>query len=541
MASLINHIGELPLFEKEYADKRITASVKPWLLPLVMQGDKEMWLLFDREHEDWDLNTVQGLAEDFRAAGWKVSAKAAARVVISDIRHGGRQEESRTAIERDSVYKDEFTNILMTAIDRGASDIHVEVRLDEAQVRLSLPGGKVPIKKLTPSFASAMVRHLYQWEAGNGKGTAESFYKGEIQPQKARLDFPTPRGNTELRVQITPAFPEGGVDMVARILLVRSASYLKEISRARSLEDLGYLPEDQQNIWLAVNMPNGMCLLVGVVNSGKSTTIANILRALLHRSMFRLKVVTLEDPPETEIVGATQTNVEKMRLGLELSGVSEDIDSRIYAEGIKVALRMDMDKLFIGEIRGAEMAMPLTNAIRSGHYVFATLHAGSSVEAFGRLWNLGLDIGDLASPSFVNLIVYQKLVSGLCPHCKVPGADWPEVLAPHREDILAWYERQGARPVFYHRHPQGCEHPGCNGGVSRRVLIAETCLLTDALREVLLERNLIRLRQAWIAGGGRPIAHHGLLRVGAGEVDMADLIMEAVRWPDLLEWVNHGR
>ena len=541
MTVLIEHIGELHVFEKEHEDRRMDKNMRQWLLPLVLRGDKEMVLLYDREHPEWSINAVYAVAQEMRDAGWKVDMNPAAKVVISDIRHGKKREDSKISIERDSIYKEEFTHILVTAIERDASDIHIEVRLDSADVRLSIPGGKTSIKKLTPSFASSMVRYLYQWQGSGSKGSAEGYYKGDIEPQRARMEFPTPRGTAELRVQITPVFPEGGIDMVTRILLVRSASYYQKLSVARSLDDLGYLPEDQKNIWMAVNLPNGLLLLVGVVNSGKSTTVANLLRALIHRTKQRIKVVTLEDPAETEIIGASQITVEKMRLGLEKSGVTENLDSRMYAEGIKIALRMDMDKLFIGEIRGAEMASPLTDVIRSGHYTFATLHAGSAVEAFGRLWNLGLDITDLASPSFVNLIVYQKLVSALCPHCKVRDDTFPEELEPHRQDILRWYAHQGVAPDFYRRNAAGCEHPKCNGGVSSRKLIAETFFVTDALREVLLERNLIRLRQAWITGGGRPVAHHGLIRVGSGEVDMQDLILEGVRWPDLLEWVHYAR
>ncbi|MCY0873172.1 MAG: ATPase, T2SS/T4P/T4SS family, partial [Acidithiobacillus caldus] len=423
------------------------------------------------------------------------------------------------------------------AIQMGASDIHIESRLDEATVRLAVAGGKITVRKLTSNFAVSMIRYLYDWEAATGKGSAEGYYRGDLQPQKARIEYQTPVGVAELRVQITPAFPEGSVDMVIRILRVRSD--VRVAHKAKSLEELGYLPEDAQNIRMAILLPNGCSIWSGVVNSGKSTSIVNVLTWRIMEALYRIKVVSLEDPPESEIPGATQVPVEKMKLGLEMGGVKEDLDSRIYAEGLRIALRMDIDILFIGEIRGSEMAVPLTNVIRSGHYVYSTIHAGSAVEAVGRLWNLGLDITDMASPSFLNLIVYQKLLPWLCPHCRVPMAEFPELLRPYEEEMRAWYARRGLEPTFYSRNAQGCDHKDCRGGVVGRKLIAETLFLTDDLRERILERNLITLRRAWIAGGGRPIAHHGLIRAGAGEVDLKEMIEMGVRWTDLLEWVRH--
>jgi len=536
----IEHIGEIPEFlgEIPFPRKEKDKALKEWLFPLELQGDREMCLLYNPEHPQFDTFRVHALAQEFSMNGWKVQTMAASEIVITDLRHGKKREES-LQIEKESPYRTAFTDILVQAIQIKASDIHVEVRLEEALVRLAIPGGKMVLKKMTPSFALSMIRFLYDWEAGSGKGTSEGYFKGEIQPQKARIEFQTPLGTAELRVQITPAFPEGGVDMVIRILLVRSPSYVAEISKPKRLDELGYLAEDIENIRRAVHLPNGSAIWSGVVNSGKSTSIVNLLRASIAEANYRIKVVTLEDPPEAEIRGATQIPVEKMRLALELGGVKDDLDGRIYAEGIKIALRMDIDKLFIGEIRGSEMAVPLTNAIRSGHYVFATIHAGSAVEAIGRLWNLGIELSDLASPTFVNLIVYQKLLPQLCSHCRIPSDTLPDLVLDHAEDILRWYDRAGIRPTFYRRNESGCEH--CHGGIGGRKLIAETFFLTDTLREKLLERNLVSLRRAWINEGGRPIAHHGLIRAGAGEVDFADLLREGVRWTDLMEWVNHGQ
>ena len=537
--SRIEHIGEIPEFRGEHNLSRKDKTLREWLLALELRGDHEMALLYDPDHSRFDAFQMHAISQELVQSGWKVRTLAASGVVLTDLRHGKKREEESLQMDRESPYRTAFTDILMQAIQMKASDIHVEVRLDEASVRLAVPGGKMALKKMTPSFALSMIRFLYDWEAGSGKGSSEGYFKGEIQPQKARVEYQTPLGTAELRVQITPAFPEGGVDMVVRILLVRSPTYIAEISKPKTMEELGYLPEDIENIRRAVHLPNGSAIWSGVVNSGKSTSIVNILRASIAESLYRIKVVTLEDPPEAEIPGATQIPVEKMRLALELGGVKEDLDGKIYAEGIKIALRMDIDKLFIGEIRGSEMAIPLTNAIRSGHYVFATIHAGSAVEAMGRLWNLGLELSDLASPTFVNLIVYQKLVPALCPHCRISTDTVPDLVVQESAAIGRWYERKGIIPTFFRRNPQGCEK--CRGGIASRKLIAETFFLTDALREKLLERNLVSLRRAWLEGGGRPIAHHGLMRVGAGEVDMEDLLREGVRWTDLLEWVHHGQ
>lgn len=539
MTKLIEHIGEIPVFKGEIHRKDIDKKVYEWLLPLELQGERELFILYDSQHANFDLFEMYSVVQLFQSEGWKVRNEPAQSMVLTDIRHGKKREES-VQLDKESPYRTVFTDIITKAIEIGASDIHVESRVEDAVVRLSIPGGKIEIKRLTSAFAISMIRFLYDWEAGSGKGSSEGYYKGDIQPQKARIEYQTPLGVAELRVQITPAFPEGGVDMVIRILLVRSPAYMAQLSKARSLESLGYLPEDILNIRKAVHLPNGMSIWAGVVNSGKSTSIANIIRAAIAEMRWRIKVVTLEDPPETEILGATQIPTDKMRLGLEMAGVKDEIDGRLYAEGIKVALRMDLNMLFIGEIRGSEMAGPVTDAVRSGHPTFATIHAGSSVEALGRLWNLGLDIMDLASPTFVNLIAYQKLVPGLCPHCRIPTETLPELVSDYADDIRKWYQAQGIVPHFYERNEAGCDHPGCYDGITRRLLIAETFFLTDDLRVKLLERDLVTLRRAWLEGGGRPIAHHGLIRAGAGEVAMSDLLQEGVRWTDMIEWVRYG-
>jgi general secretion pathway protein E len=538
--NIAEHIGELPEFSGESIRNDMDKKTREWMAVLDLQGERESLVAFDPSHADYDIFQVKSIVQQLQLEGRHSQSHAVRSIVLTDIRHGKKQEESSVSLEKESPYRTVFTDILTQAIEMKASDIHVEARINDATVRLAIPGGKITIKKMTSTFATSMIRFLYDWEAGSGKGSSEGYYKGDIQPQKARIEYATPLGTAELRVQITPAFPEGGVDMVIRILLVRSPSYMAQLSKARSLESLGYLFEDIANIRNAVHLPNGSSIWAGVVNSGKSTSIANIIRAAIAEMRGRIKVVTLEDPPETEILGATQIPVDKMRLGLEMGGVKDEIDGRIYAEGIKIALRMDIDKLFIGEIRGAEMAVPLTNAIRSGHYVFATIHAGSSVEALGRLWNLGLDIMDLASPTFVNLVVYQKLVPALCEHCRIAADEFPTMIQVHSEKILAWYQKHGITPTFFKRNPEGCGAEGCHSGIASRKLIAETFFLTDDLRVKLLERNLVTLRRAWIESGGRPIAHHGLLRVGAGEVDMEDLLHEGVRWPDMLEWVTYG-
>jgi type II secretory ATPase GspE/PulE/Tfp pilus assembly ATPase PilB-like protein len=534
MSSIIEHIGELPEFSRELPGF-VEKSNLEWMMVLELRGDKDAAILYHQEHVRQNLLDVYSVKQELESQGWKTQVFSATEAVLTDIRHGKKKEDS-IKIENESPYRKVFADILMRAIELGASDIHVESRQEDAVVRLAVAGGKRLDRKMTANFATSMIRFLYDWEAGSGKGSAEGYYKGDLQPQKARIEFQTPIGVAELRVQITPAFPEGSVDMVIRILRVRGMQGV--IKQAKKLSELGYLLEDVKNIEQAINLPNGMSIWAGVVNSGKSTSIVNVLSGKIAHTRNRIKVVSLEDPPESEIFGATQIPVEKMKLGLELSGVKDEVDSRTYAEGIKIALRMDIDILFIGEIRGAEMAIPLTNAIRSGHYVYATIHAGSAVEALGRLWNLGLDIMDMASPSFVNLVVYQKLLPELCPHCRISTAEFPDLLQPYQEEILAWYAGRGLAPQFFRRNEEGCDQ--CNGGVVGRKLIAETLFLSDALRERLMDRNLITLRRAWIDEGGRPIAHHGLLRAGAGEVDMQDMVEMGVRWTDLLEWVRHG-
>lgn len=456
--------------------------------------------------------------------------------VISDVRMRRESEAEAQAqaavLDDESVYRDDFRAIIQRAVAEGVSDVHLERQGDVARVRFHRPGGMQVVSTRSGAFMQRLCSVVYDTVAD--PAAKETKYI-EARPQKTRATLRFERFRAELRIQTVPAFPDGS-DMIIRILAVVHHDGAGARRDIPTLEAAGYLPQAVKVISDAAAMPNGLIVFCGTVNSGKSTTIANVLRRAIADADGRQKVMTLEDPPESTIVGATQVPIEMVRAALKFAG-DPDPEANAYAEGIKIALRSDIHKLLVGEIRGAELALPLTHAVRSGHWTATTIHAGSAVEAVSRMIDLGMQPEDLAAPGFLNGVVYQRLLPGLCEHCALDHGEFPDVLRALVSEIEVFAEHQARRQArFRWRNKSGCSH--CEGGVTRRLLVAEALFPDDEMRRLIRDRKMLELRERWLEGGAQPVAHHALLRCVAGEIDPQDMVFEGVRWTDLRDWVR---
>lgn len=217
--------------------------------------------------------------------------------------------------------------------------------------------------------------------------------------------FGDKEGKVKLRVRVAtnPSEPSG-FDMTMRLLIIQDSK------KPLTLEQLGYNKKLTHSIKLAMSQPVGLTIIAGTTGSGKSTTLQNILLAKINERNGEIKVITVEDPPEYFIPGATQVPVIRDEKGDAQLG---------FSKAIKSAMRSDPDIIMVGEIRDNQSANLTVSAVQSGHQVFSTIHAQSALGILPRIENLGVGRDILGSPEFIAGLIYQKLLPIICPHCSI--------------------------------------------------------------------------------------------------------------------------
>ena len=233
-----------------------------------------------------------------------------------------------------------------------------------------------------------------------------------------------------------------------------------------TLEDL-YLSEQNKRIFYkAINQNNGIILVNGPTGSGKSSTLYSILK---YKNREEVNISTVEDPIEYQIEGINQVQC-KNEIGLG------------FATILRALLRQDPDILMVGEIRDKETAEIVVKASLTGHLVFSTLHSNDSLGCINRLVNLGIDSYLLSL--VLQMVVSQRLVRKLCPHCKKEDKNYKEKLKS-----LNLSEEKYKNVKFY--TPDGCEK--CMGtGYIGRIPIFEIIYFDDILKDMLAQKKEIK-------------------------------------------------
>jgi type II secretory ATPase GspE/PulE/Tfp pilus assembly ATPase PilB-like protein len=340
---------------------------------------------------------------------------------------------------------------ILNAIQRRASDIHVESREHEVLVKYRIDGvlyqAMEPIDK----------RH-HQTIVSRVKVMSELDIAEKRVPQDGRFKLRL-RGRTiDFRVSILPT--THGEDVVIRILDKESLS--AEFKNLR-LDVLGFDDETLKKLRKAIREPYGMVLVTGPTGSGKTTTLYG---AVAEIQSPEDKIVTIEDPVEYQLKGVVQIPVN------EKKGLT-------FARGLRSILRHDPDKIMVGEIRDEETASIAIQSALTGHLVFTTVHANNVVDVLGRFLNMKVDLHNFVSA--LNCVLAQRLVRRICPHCRRP--------ATASEQLL---EESGLQPAIYGDHVffEGAGCLECNGtGFLGRMAISELLDLSDRIRELILDRR----------------------------------------------------
>lgn len=273
--------------------------------------------------------------------------------------------------------------LLEYAVIEKASDIHIEPQETAVIVRYRIDGVLHDVMTLPKAIQAALVARI--------KVLSNLKIDEHRLPQDGRYKIEKDGYKFSLRISTIPIFD--GEKVVIRLL--------DESSKAMSLEQLGFLPEQLEIVNRNVHKPHGMMLITGPTGSGKSTSLYALLSILNSKTV---NISTIEDPVEYRIVGANQMQVNP-KIGLT------------FAIGLRALLRQDPNIIMIGEIRDQETAEEAMHAAMTGHIVLSTLHTNSSSAAPPRLIDIGIEPYLIAST--LNVIMAQRLVRVICPDCKV--------------------------------------------------------------------------------------------------------------------------
>jgi len=364
--------------------------------------------------------------------------------------------------------------ILNRAIAQGASDVHVGNWGGAPEARYRIDGGLRPVMPIPPRLYRGVISRL--------KVLARLDIAEHRLPQDGEISWVAPGGRRwDLRVATLPA--RRGEHVAVRIF---------GHSVGTDLADLGFSGEVLAALEALVRTPNGIILVTGPTGSGKSTTLATMLRRI-QQLRPEEAIYTVEDPVEIQIPGAVQIQV------LPKAGLT-------FPKVLRTLLRADPDVVEIGEIRDGETAQIAVQAALTGHLVLSTLHTNDAPGAVTRLVDMGVEAFLLRD--VLRAVLAQRLVRRVCPRCAVTRDLSPAegYLAP---GVVATRERRGA----------GC--PACHGGYRGRVAIAELLAVTPQIAELIGAGA--GARQIRESARMRSLAQDGADKIAAGLTTVAEV------------------
>ncbi len=340
---------------------------------------------------------------------------------------------------------------IFNALERRASDIHIETRDNEVAIKYRIDGvlqyAMPPIAKEWHSTIISRIKVMSELDIAERRVPQDGRFR--VRYKNRLIDF---------RVSIMPTIH--GEDAVLRVLDKES---LSEKFARLNLDVVGFSEHDLVKFRRYIKEPYGMVLVTGPTGSGKTTTL---YAALMEIKNDEDKIITIEDPVEYQIKGITQIPVN------EKKGLT-------FARGLRSILRHDPDKIMVGEIRDQETAQIAINAALTGHLVFTTVHANNVLDVLGRFLNMGVEPYNFVSA--LNCILAQRLVRVICQHCK------KRVYYPDSYLIESGLNPELWRDVPFYEG-EGCFE--CGGtGFRGRTAITELLDLSERIRQMILDRR----------------------------------------------------
>src|SRR5262245_503018 len=341
--------------------------------------------------------------------------------------------------------------VVLNALERRASDIHIETRDSDVVVKYRIDGA------LYRAADPIDIAH-HQTIVQRIKVMSELDIAERRVPQDGRFRIMIRGRKIDFRVSIMPSVH--GENVVIRIL---DKEQINESFRDLNLDVVGFAASDLRKFRKFIAEPYGMVLVTGPTGSGKTTSLYAALNEIKNEED---KIITIEDPVEYQLQGITQIPVN------EKKGLT-------FARGLRSILRHDPDKIMVGEIRDSETAQIAIQSALTGHLVFTTVHANNVIDVIGRFLNMGVEPYNFVSS--LNCVLAQRLVRVLCSHCR-------RKYQPTDQELLesGLNADKYRNEIFY--NSVGCEV--CNfTGYRGRTAIHELLDVSDPIREIILERR----------------------------------------------------
>ncbi|MGO9648818.1 MAG: GspE/PulE family protein [Terriglobales bacterium] len=377
---------------------------------------------------------------------------------------------------------------IFTALQRRASDIHIETRDDSVCIKFRIDGvltqAMPPIAKEHHSTIISRIKVMSELDISERRVPQDGRF---------RVKYGTPERPIDFRVSIMPSIH--GEDAVLRVLDKESMS---EKFHKLTLDVVGFDEQDLRQFRRYIKEPYGMVLVTGPTGSGKTTTLYAAVNEI---KTDEDKIITIEDPVEYQIRGITQIPVN------EKKGLT-------FARGLRSILRHDPDKIMVGEIRDTETAQIAIQSALTGHLVFTTVHANNVVDVIGRFLNMGVEAYNFVSA--LNCILAQRLVRLICESCRTQVEYDKETMEASGLDPEQW-----SKVAFY--EGQGCIE--CAGtGFRGRTAIHELLNLSDRVRElILLKKPTSEIRRAAREEGMRFLRESALDKVRLGLTTLKEI------------------
>jgi type IV pilus assembly protein PilB len=380
--------------------------------------------------------------------------------------------------------------MLMSAIQKGASDIHIEPYEKEFRVRFRIDGILYNVMAPPLKFRDAITSRI--------KIMAKLDIAEKRLPQDGRIKIRFTDNDTtkeiDFRVSCLPTL--FGEKLVLRLL--------DKDKLMLDMTKLGFEPQALQKLEVAISKPWGMVLVTGPTGSGKTNTLYSSIAKI---NTMETNIMTAEDPVEFNLVGVNQVQVRE-NIGLN------------FAAALRSFLRQDPNIILVGEIRDFETAEIAVKASLTGHLVLSTLHTNDAPSTINRLMNMGIEPFLVASS--VNLICAQRLVRRICTQCKADHPHPPQAL------VDAGFTPDEAQSVMP-KKGGGCEK--CNNtGYKGRVGLYEVMEISDELRElILVGASGLELRKKAVDEGMITLRRSGLLKVMEGVTTIEEVARETVK------------
>lgn len=402
---------------------------------------------------------------------------------------------------KDLVYKwDDIQKIcdliILGAVLGDCSDIHVEPLSSYVRLRYRWDGELKEILEYQ-SF-------LHQWIIARFKILADLKIDESRVPQDGRISNTIDGKPLDLRVSTLPTVH--GEKIVMRI-----------VDKSKKIPQLWQLGIEGKNLELikkAIALPNGVILTSGPTGSGKSTTLYSVLTLL---NAPDVNIMTLEDPVENQVDGVSQSQV-KPDIGYS------------FAYGLRTALRQDPDIIMVGEMRDKETVDIAIEASLTGHLVLSTIHTNNASETITRILNMGVQ--PFLIPASLNLVIAQRLIKRLCPHCKQPMKTSeidPKTLVniKHSISITPKQELQSRvgdvlrNPIFY--KPGGCEKCD-NSWYKGRLGLYEMLEITPWVKDMILHGDsAFNINRQAIKDGMVSLEQDGIMKALGGLTSLEEV------------------